>query len=59
MIRWIEHMSMATKLRVAILYSAGVAMLVASILYLTGDILSLRQTLAQQVVTLTRSVGAE
>ena len=42
MIRWINHLSLATKLRLVIVYAAGAALLVASGLYITGEVLGLR-----------------
>jgi two-component system sensor histidine kinase/response regulator len=59
MIRWIHHLSLATKLRLIIVYAAGAALLVASGLYITGEVLSLRQGLAQQLATLARSVAQD
>jgi hypothetical protein len=57
--RWIRRLSLATKLRFVIVYAAGAALLVASTLYITGEVLSLRQSLAQQLVTLARSVAQD
>ncbi|HTC44935.1 MAG TPA: response regulator [Steroidobacteraceae bacterium] len=59
MTRWIHHLSLATKLRLIIVYAAGAALLVASGLYITGEVLSLRQGLAQQLATLARSVAQD
>jgi hypothetical protein len=59
MIRWVNHLSLATKLRIAIMYAAGAALLVASGLYITGEVLSLRQSLAQQLVILAKSVAQD
>ncbi|HEV2700412.1 MAG TPA: response regulator [Steroidobacteraceae bacterium] len=57
--RWINRLSLAAKLRFVIVYAAGAALLVASGLYITGEVLSLRQSLAQQLVTLARSVAQD
>ena len=57
MIRLIRHLSLATKLRLMIVYAAGAALFVASALYVTSEVLSLRQGLAQQLVTLAQSVA--
>ena len=59
MMRWINHLSLAAKLRFIIVYAAGAALLVASGLYITGEVLSLRQSLAQQLITLARSVAQD
>ncbi|HTY92851.1 MAG TPA: response regulator [Steroidobacteraceae bacterium] len=56
---WISHLSLAAKLRFMIVYAAGAALLVASTLYITGEVLSLRQSLAEQLVTLARSVAQD
>jgi two-component system, sensor histidine kinase and response regulator len=42
MIRWVNHLSLATKLRFAIVYTAAAALLVAAGLYMTGEALGLR-----------------
>jgi two-component system, sensor histidine kinase and response regulator len=42
MIRWINHLSLATKLRFAIVSAAAAALLVASGLFITGEALGLR-----------------
>jgi two-component system sensor histidine kinase/response regulator len=41
MMRWINHLSWATRLRFAIVYAAGAALLVASGLYVAGEALGL------------------
>jgi two-component system, sensor histidine kinase and response regulator len=57
--RWIRHLSLATKLRLVIVYAAVAALLVASGLYISGEVLSLRQSLAQQLIILARSVAQD
>ncbi len=57
MSRWINHLSLAAKLRIAIVYAAAAALLVASGLYLTGEVMGLRQNLARQLVVLASSVA--
>jgi two-component system, sensor histidine kinase and response regulator len=57
--RLIGRVSLATKLRFMIVMAAGAALLVASILYLTSEVLTLRQSLAQPLVRLTRSVAQD
>jgi sensor histidine kinase regulating citrate/malate metabolism len=59
MMRWVNRLSLAAKLRFVIMYAAGAALLVASGLYITGEVLSLRQSLAQQLITLARSVAQD
>src|SRR5580658_3363739 len=57
--RWINQLSLAAKLWFIIVYAAGAALLVASGLYITGEVLSLRQSLAQQLIILARSVAQD
>jgi two-component system, sensor histidine kinase and response regulator len=59
MMHWVGHLSLATKLRFAIVYAAAAALLVASGLYIGGEVLSLRHSLAQQLVTLASSVAQD
>jgi signal transduction histidine kinase/CheY-like chemotaxis protein len=56
--RWLSNLSLAAKLRVIVVYAAAVALLVASVLYMSGEVLSLRRSLAQHLVTLATTVGA-
>src|SRR5450755_1355831 len=58
MMRWISNLSLAAKLRVIVVYAAAVALLVASVLYMSGEVLTLRRSLAQHLVTLATTVGA-
>ena len=58
MMHWISNLSLAAKLRVIVIYAAAVALLVASVLYMSGEVLSLRRSLAQHLVTLATTVGA-
>jgi signal transduction histidine kinase/DNA-binding response OmpR family regulator len=57
MMRWISNLSIAAKLRVIVIYAAAVALFVASVLYMSGEVLSLRRSLAQHLVTLATTVG--
>lgn len=57
MMAWISNLSLAAKLRVIIVYAAGVSLLVASVLYMSGEVLSLRRSLAQNLVTLATAVA--
>jgi signal transduction histidine kinase/DNA-binding response OmpR family regulator len=56
---WINRLSLAAKLRFIIMYAAGAALLVASGLYITGEVLTLRESLAQQLTILARSVAQD
>ena len=58
MMRWIGNLSLAAKLRLIVVYAAAVALLVASVLYMSVEVLSLRRSLAQHLVTLATTVGA-
>jgi two-component system sensor histidine kinase/response regulator len=58
MMRWIGNLSLAAKLRLIVVYAAAVALLVASVLYMSIEVLSLRRSLAQHLVTLATTVGA-
>ena len=55
--QWISNRPLAVKLRLIIMYAAGVALLVASALYMGGEALSLRRSLADHLVTLAATVG--
>jgi signal transduction histidine kinase/DNA-binding response OmpR family regulator len=57
MMRWIGNLSLAAKLRVIIVYASGVALLVASVLYMSGEALSLRHSLAEHLLTLATTVS--
>ncbi len=57
MMRWLSTLPLATKLRVSIGYAAGVALLVASGLYITAEAISLRDSLSRHLVTLTSAVA--
>ncbi len=57
MMSWISNLPLAAKLRVLIVYAAAVALLVASVLYMGGEVLSLRRSLAEHLLTLATTVG--
>ncbi len=57
MMRWLRNLPLATKLRVIIVYAAAVALLTASALYISGEVLSLRGSLAEHLLTLATTVG--
>jgi two-component system, sensor histidine kinase and response regulator len=58
MMPWIGNLSLAAKLRLIVVYAAAVALLVASVLYMSEEVWSLRRSLAQHLVTLATAVGA-
>ncbi len=47
MIRWLAALSLAAKLRVIVIYAAGVALTVAAVFYVSGSVLGLRQSLGE------------
>jgi two-component system sensor histidine kinase/response regulator len=55
--RWIGNLSLAAKLRLIIVYAAAVALLVASVLCMSGEALSLRHSLAAHLLTLATTVS--
>jgi signal transduction histidine kinase/DNA-binding response OmpR family regulator/HPt (histidine-containing phosphotransfer) domain-containing protein len=58
MMRWLRNLSIAAKLRVIVVYAAAVALVVASILYMSGEVLTQRRSLAQHLLTLAATAGA-
>jgi len=58
MMRWIRNLSIAAKLRVIVVYAAAVALLVASVLYMSGEVLKNRSSLARHLMTLATTAGA-
>jgi two-component system sensor histidine kinase/response regulator len=58
MMRWISNLSLAAKLRLIVVYAAAVALLVASVLYMSEEVLNLRRSLAQHLLTLATTVAA-
>ena len=57
--RWIGNRSLAAKLRTIIVFAAAVALLAASVLYASGEALSLRRSLAEQLQSFVTGVAAE
>jgi two-component system, sensor histidine kinase and response regulator len=55
--KWLNNLPLAAKIRVIVMFATGMALLVASSLYMTGEVLGLRRSLAEHLVTLTTSVG--
>ena len=56
--RWIRNLSIAAKLRLIVVYAAGVALLVASVLYMSEEVLNQRRSIAQHLMTLATTAGA-
>ena len=50
--------SVAMRLRFIVVYASAVALLVVSVLYIWGEFFSLRRSLAQHLLTLATTVGA-
>jgi signal transduction histidine kinase/CheY-like chemotaxis protein len=57
MMRWIRNLSIVAKLRVIVVYAAAVALLVASVLYMSAEVLNQRRSLAQHLLTLATTAG--
>jgi signal transduction histidine kinase/DNA-binding response OmpR family regulator len=57
MMRWIRNLSIVAKLRVIVVYAAAVALLVASVLYMSGEVLTQRHSIAEHLVTLAMTAG--
>jgi two-component system, sensor histidine kinase and response regulator len=55
--RWINNLPLAIQLRVILMYAAAVALLVASVLYMSAEVLSLRASLSAHLLTLATAVG--
>jgi signal transduction histidine kinase/DNA-binding response OmpR family regulator len=53
-----SKLSVATRLRLIVVYASAVALLVVSVLYVWGEVFSLRRSLAQHLLTLATTVGA-
>jgi signal transduction histidine kinase/DNA-binding response OmpR family regulator len=53
-----SRLSVATRLRFIVVYASVVALLVGSVLYIWGEVFSLRRSLAQHLLTLATTVGA-
>ena len=57
MTRWGGNLSLATKLRLIMVCAAAAALLVAGCLYMLGEAFTLRQSLAENVLTLATSLS--
>src|SRR6202158_4551263 len=55
--QWVSNLSLRAKLRVIVVYAAAAAVLIAGALYASGEVLTLRRSQAQQLLTLVTAVG--
>ena len=55
--QWVSNLSLRAKLRVIVVYAAAAAVLIAAALYASGEVLTLRRSQAQQLLTLVTAVG--
>src|ERR1700683_384297 len=55
--QWVGNLSLRAKLRVIVVYAAAAAVLIAGVLYASGEVLTLRRSQAQQLLTLVTAVG--
>jgi signal transduction histidine kinase/DNA-binding response OmpR family regulator len=55
--QWVGNLSLRAKLRVIVVYAAAAAVLIAGLLYASGEVLTLRRSQAQQLLTLVTAVG--
>ena len=57
MMQWVGNLSLRAKLRVIVVYAAAAAVFIAGLLYASGEVLTLRRSQAQQLLTLVTAVG--
>ena len=57
MMRWVGNLSLGGKLRVIVIYAAAVAVVIASVLHISGEALTVRRTLAAKQQTLVTAVA--
>jgi two-component system sensor histidine kinase/response regulator len=55
--QWVSNLSLRAKLRVIVLYAAAPAVVIAGVLYASGEVLTLRGSQAKQLLTLVTAVG--
>ncbi len=55
--QWVGNLSLRAKLRVIVVYAAAAAVLIAGVLYASGEVLTLRRSQAQQLLRLVTAVG--
>src|SRR6202167_1125481 len=57
MMQWVGNLSLRAKLRVIVVNAAATAVLIAGVLYASGEVLTLRRSEAQQLQTLVTALG--
>jgi two-component system sensor histidine kinase/response regulator len=55
--KWLSNLTLRAKLRVIVVYAAAVAVLIASAMYASGEVLTLRGSQAQQLLILVSALG--
>jgi two-component system, sensor histidine kinase and response regulator len=55
--QWLSNLTLRAKLRVIVVYAAAVAVLIASAMYASGEVLTLRRNRAEQLLILVSAVG--
>jgi signal transduction histidine kinase/CheY-like chemotaxis protein len=55
--QWISNLSLGWKLRVMVIYAAAVAVLIVSVLQVSGEALTLQQTFSKHLLTLATAVS--
>src|SRR5579863_7803849 len=55
--QWLSNLTLRAKLRVIVVYAAAVAVLIASAMYASGEVLTLRRSEAEQLLMLLTAVG--
>jgi two-component system, sensor histidine kinase and response regulator len=55
--QWLSNLTLRAKLRVIVVYAAAVAVLIASAIYASGEVLTLRDSQARQLLILVSALG--
>ncbi len=55
--QWLSNLTLRAKLRVIVVYAAAAAVLIASAMYASGEVLTLRRSQAEQLLMLVSAVG--
>jgi signal transduction histidine kinase/DNA-binding response OmpR family regulator len=55
--QWLSNLTLRAKLRVIVVYAAAVAVLIASAIYASGELMTLRRSRAEQLLILVSAVG--
>ena len=58
MMRWVSGLSLGGKLRVIVVYAAAVAVLIVSVLHVSGEAVALRRTQSEHLLTLVSAVAS-